>query len=254
MCTLTVIQTGDAGDRHVRIECNRDESRLRQPARPPEQRTCGARQVLMPIDPVSEGTWIGVSNAGLAAVLMNVYVAQADAVGEILPRQRPAMSRGTIIPHVLAAGGLADAIARFEQLHPHDFEPFRLILIDRSHWVEIVWAAEQVAIGSPKPLDAPLFFTSSGLGDEIVANPRRELFATMLHTGADLPAAQDAFHRHVWSGREFASVWMTRAEARTQSITWCELNAREVILRYASRDGEDELVMAEPRRLPLRSD
>jgi hypothetical protein len=253
MCTLTVIQTVTAGDRRVRIECNRDESRLRQPAKPPEQRTCGARQVLMPVDPVSNGTWIGVSDAGLAAVLMNVYIAQADAVVEIVPRQQPAMSRGTIIPHVLAADNLADAIARFEELAPQDFEPFRLILIDRSHWVEIVWVAEQLAIDLPKPLDAPLFFTSSGLGDEIVANPRRELFAAMLHAGADLPAAQDAFHRHVWPGREFASVWMTRAEARTQSTTWCELEASEALMRYAARDAGDRLVVAEPRSLPLRS-
>jgi hypothetical protein len=207
----------------------------------------------MPVDPVSAGTWIGVSDAGLAAVLMNVYIAQAEAVVEILPRQQPAVSRGTIIPHVLAADGLADAIARFEQLAPHNFEPFRLILVGRSHWVEIVWAAEQLAIGSPKRLDAPLFFTSSGLGDEIVANPRRELFAEMLDSSADLPSAQDAFHRHVWPGREFASVWMTRAEARTQSITWCELDARESSMRYAARDAGDGLVLAEPRNLPLRS-
>jgi hypothetical protein len=253
MCTLTVIQTGSAGDRRVRIECNRDESRLRPPARPPEMRTCGERQVLMPVDPVSNGTWIGLSDAGLAAVLMNVYIAQAEAVVEILPRQQPPVSRGTIIPHVLAADGLADAIARFELLSPQDFEPFRLILIDRSRWVGIVWAAEQLAIGSPKPLDAPLFFTSSGLGDEIVANPRRELFAAMLRTGADLPAAQDAFHRHVWPGREFASVWMTRAEARTQSITWCELDARGSAMRYGARDAGDGLVLAEPHTLPLRS-
>jgi hypothetical protein len=254
MCTLTVIQTGAGGDRCVRIECNRDESRLRPPARPPEQRTCGERQVLLPVDPVSEGTWFGVSDAGLAAVLMNVYIVQAEAVVEIVPRQQPAVSRGTIIPHVLAADGLADALARFEQLDPHNFEPFRLILIDRSHWVEIVWAADQLAIGSQKPVDAPLFFTSSGLGDEIVANPRRKLFEEMLHRDADLPAAQDAFHRYVWPGREFASVWMTRAEARTQSITWCEIAAREVLMRYASRDVGDGLVLAEPRTLSLRND
>jgi uncharacterized protein with NRDE domain len=258
MCTLTIISTGEADSRRVRIECNRDESRLRPGAKPPEQRTCGERQVLMPVDPLSDGTWIGVSDAGVAAVLMNVYIAQTEKEIEILPRTRPLISRGTIIPHVLAASDVADAIERFKSLNPRDFEPFRLILVDRAHWLEIVWAAEQLSIDPIRQLDEPLFFTSSGLGDDIVATPRRELFDEMLARGeplsaAHLAAAQDAFHRHVWPGREFASVWMTRPEARTQSITWCELTASDVTMRYAARDWGDRLEMAEPIALPIRN-
>jgi len=255
MCTLTIISTGEAEARGVRIECNRDESRLRPGAKPTQQRTYGERQVLMPVDPLSDGTWIGVNDAGVAAVLMNVYIAQAEKEIEILPRTRPLVSRGTIIPHVLAAGSLAEAIERFQALNPRDFEPFRLILVDRTHWLEIVWAAEQLSIDPVKPLDEPLFFTSSGLCDDIVAKPRRELFDEMLSVGADLTTAdlspaQDAFHRHVWPGREFASVWMTRPEARTQSITWCELNADEVTMRYAARDWGDGLEVGERLTLP----
>jgi len=256
MCTLTIISTGEADSRRVRIECNRDESRLRPGAKPSEQRTCGERQVLMPIDPISNGTWIGVSDAGVAAVLMNVYIAQVEKEIEILPRTRPLVSRGTIIPHVLAAKDLAEAIERFRLLNPRDFEPFRLILVDRAHWLEIVWAAEQLSIDPVTPLDQPLFFTSSGLGDDIVATPRRQLFDEMLtadadHPASDLVAAQDAFHRHVWPGREFASVWMTRPEARTQSITWCELNASDVTMRYAARDWGDRLEPAQSIRLAI---
>jgi hypothetical protein len=258
MCTLTIITTGESAGRadtegSVRIECSRDESRLRPAARPPEVRTCSEHQTLMPIDPLSEGTWIGVSDAALAAVLMNVYIAQAEPVVEILPRTRPIVSRGTIIPHVLAASSLTNAIERFKTLNPHDFEPFRLILIDRTHWLEIVWAAEQLSIDPPRPFAEPLFFTSSGLGDDIVAKPRRQLFDEMCSADVDLPSAQDAFHRHVWPGREFASVWMTRPEARTQSITWCELSAREVTMRYGARDWGDRLEMTEPRRLSIGS-
>lgn len=251
MCTLTVISTGPPGNRRVRIQCNRDESRLRPGARPPEQRTYGNRRALMPVDPLSEGTWIGVSDAGVAAVLMNVYIAQAEKEIEILPRSRPLVSRGTIIPHVLAASDLADAIDRFRKLNVRDFEPFRLLLADRTHWLEIVWAAEQLAIDPLRPLAEPLFFTSSGLGDDIVAKPRRQLFDEMFSAGGDLSAAQDAFHRHVWPGREFASVWMTRPEARTQSITWCELTPREVTMRYAARDWGDKLEMAAPISLAI---
>ncbi len=258
MCTLTIISTGEADSRGVRIVCNRDESRLRPAAKPPELRTCDKRQALMPVDPLSDGTWIGVSDAGVAAVLMNVYIAQTEKEIEILPRTRPLISRGTIIPHVLAASDLADAIERFKTLNPRDFEPFRLILVDRTHWLEIVWAAEQLSIDPVKPLDEPLFFTSSGLGDDIVARPRRQLFDEMFQPSsvlpaADLTAAQDAFHRHFWPRREFASVWMTRPEARTQSITWCELTVNEVTMRYAARDWGDRLEVGEPLRLPIQT-
>ncbi len=250
MCTLTII-TGASSQGGVRIECNRDESRLRPAARPPELRTHDSRQVLMPIDPVSDGTWIAASDTALAGVLMNVYVVQAEPATNILPRTRPLLSRGTILPHVLAADDLAGAVERFKHLNPLDFEPFRLVLLDRTHWLEIVWAAEQLSIDPLRTLDEPLFFTSSGLGDDLVAGPRRRLFEEMFAGPGDLSNAQDAFHRHQWPGREFASVWMTRPEARTQSVTWCELTAVEVTMRYGARDWGDRLLMAETRRLQV---
>ena len=109
MCTLTVVPVNSGGpERGVRIVCNRDESRLRPTALPPESRTFGNRRALMPIDPASGGTWIAASDAPLVLVLMNVYVAQADdAVYEILPQRPAPVSRGTIIPHALPAGSLA---------------------------------------------------------------------------------------------------------------------------------------------------
>ncbi len=62
----------------------------------------------MPIDPVSEGTWIGASDAPVPLVLMNVYIAQVGESANLLDEHaRQPVSRGTIIPRVLAAGSLA---------------------------------------------------------------------------------------------------------------------------------------------------
>ena len=125
-----------------------------------------------------------------------------------------------------------------QELDFRRFEPFRVIAIDREHYAEIVWAAEQLSVDAPIPLTEPLFFTSSGLGDDVVAGPRRKLFDEMFAAGREWPAAQDAFHRTVWPGREFASVWMTRPEARTVSVTRIKMGSETVRVDYAAR-GDD---------------
>ncbi len=240
MCTLTVVPVNaNPPERGVRVECNRDESRFRPAALPPEFRTFGNRRALLPIDPASDGTWIAVSDAPLVLVLLNVYVAQAgDAVYDILPKRPALVSRGTIIPHALSACNLREVLARVQELDVRRFEPFRMIAIDREHYAEIVWAAEQLSVDTPSRLTEPLFFTSSGLGDDVVAGPRRKLFKEMLADGTDWPAAQDSFHRTVWPGREFASVWMTRPEARTVSVTRIEVGSQNISVDYAAR-GDD---------------
>lgn len=256
MCTLTIVplHLDDPQLRGLRIVCNRDESRLRPPALPPERRQCAQRSALMPIDPVSDGTWIGVSDAPLAAVLMNVYVGQADGRRAQPPPSARLVSRGTIIPSVLAADDLPGAILRASQLEISRFEPFRLVLADRYQMAEVSWAGGQFSVGNPAPVVAPQFFTSSGLGDEVVATPRRRLFDEFFTPEADWPAAQDAFHRHVWPERAFASVWMTRREARTQSITWVEIESSRVRMLYGARPADDsELLLHPEQQLPLLS-
>jgi hypothetical protein len=257
MCTLTIVPWHPHGPQSpgVRIVCNRDESVLRPAARPPELRSLGQRKMLAPIDPVADGTWIGVSDAPLAGILMNVYIAQAEP--DVIPLAteipgRVPISRGTIIPRILAAADLTHALALADKLEVARFEPFRLVLVDRERCAEIVWAAEQFSIGKPQIVTEPQFFTSSGLGDDVVAKPRRELFEERFVADRDWVVAQDSFHRHVWPGCEFASVWMTRREARTQSITWVEIRPESAEMRYAARQGaSDEIVFAPAITLQL---
>jgi hypothetical protein len=240
MCTLTIIPLeGARSAPSVRIACNRDESRLRPAALPPELRQAGQRRVLMPIDPLGGGTWIAATDARLALVLMNVYTRPIGTLPAAPPRQTPPTSRGTIIPQVAAAATLDEALDRARGLELARFEPFRLVLVDRGRHAQVEWSDGALQVQAPAALEAPWFCTSSGLGDEVVGAPRRRLFAESFAPGADWSAAQDAFHRHQWSDRRPASVWMTRAEARTVSLTVIELTASEVRLRYYSRDTDD---------------
>lgn len=247
MCTLTIIPANvgasrDAGDAiarfaAVRIACNRDESRLRPRALPPELRALGPRRALMPIDPAGGGTWIAASDAGLALVLMNVYV---RPITSWPPPQRktPSVSRGTIIPEVAAAAGLDEALERARSLDLARFEPFRLIMVDLERRAEVEWSDGQFKVMPPARVAEPWFCTSSGMGDAVVAAPRRRLFAESFTAEADWQAAQDAFHRYQWPDRPEASVWMTRPEARTVSLTVVELGPRAARMSYYARDDD----------------
>jgi hypothetical protein len=84
----------------MRMVCNRDESRSRPAALPPQVREFGKQRAILPIDPVSGGTWIAASSAGLAMTLLNSYPAPA---GPLAPGATEELleSRGTIIPYLL---------------------------------------------------------------------------------------------------------------------------------------------------------
>jgi hypothetical protein len=236
--------SGAADSSGIRLACNRDESRLRPPALPPELRRFGNRLAVLPIDPASDGTWIAASDAGLAFVLMNVY-GPANATVQIGSTQPPAdrISRGQIIPHLLHSSNLAEAISLVGDLEHGRFEPFRLLIANNRELVEHVWYANETRSVPPRQISEPLFFTSSGLGDDVVANPRRRLFVEQFAPDADWIARQDAFHRHCWPDNPRASVWMTRPEAMTVSRTVVELGTATISMRYFARlgDSSDEI-------------
>ena len=244
MCTLTIIRNHSSG---IRLVCNRDESRLRPAALPPQVRTVGGRQAVMPIDPVAGGTWIGASDAGLVAVLMNVYHTEpGEHVHHIRPASELRVSRGTIIPEVLRAETLDEAMAIARAMDHGTFEPFQLVVADCNSWNECVWSLGAFRVGRKETIDRPLFFTSSGLGDALVAAPRRKLFDELFATGRDGTASQDEFHRHAWPDRRGSSVWMTRELAMTVSRTEVELTSERVSMSYHARIGDTATLVDAP--------
>ena len=78
--------------------------------------------------------------------------------------------------------------------------------------------------------------TSSGLGDAVVAGPRRTLFQRTLTHARNLRSAQDQYHRHQWPGREAISVNMQRHDAATVSRTVVEVREGSVRLSYQASE------------------
>lgn len=237
MCTVSIIPLGRRG---YRLACNRDESRRRRTAVAPRQVTVPVRfggtirqgRAIHPMDPDSGGTWIAVNDRGLTLVVLNRNDAPAcEHCGGAGDFASP-LSRGTIIPALLAAGSAKQAARRALALDHEAMAPFRLVVIDRRAVIEVTSDGQVLTrrdLGAPRK---PVMFTSSGLGDARVEGPRRTLFARLMRLGPADASAQDAFHRHRWPRRPHLSVRMARTEARTVSLTTVTVTTGEAVMSY----------------------
>ena len=223
MCTVTIVPMTATG--RWRMACSRDEQHGRAPARPPEQRTAdNGRAYLMPVDPVSDGTWVAANDAGLALTLLNYN-----------PRNPPTdrtISRGGVVTTLASCATLDEVVARCAEIRAEAMMPFRFVVCDGARFA--VWRsdvpAESIRI---QPLDGPIMFTSSGLGDHLVEPPRRDLFnGWFSDDNAAFADQQHTFHQHRWEDRPHLSVAMSRDDARTVSYTTVDVTPDAMTMRY----------------------
>lgn len=234
MCTVTLIPRGRDG---FRLVTNRDESRTRRAALPPRLHTIGAGLcAVWPVDPQGEGTWIGAGAHGLVVTLLNLNVVGG---GQRVPG---APSRGTLLPSLLKEADPERVGAALARQDLGAFAPFRMFAVDRASMVTLRWDGASLTSES-RPLGAACL-VSSGLGDHLVEG-RLELFARFRLERGDTPEMQDAFHEHVWPGREEISVRMSRADARTVSTTIVEVTRESVSMRYADDAGSHPVLTLE---------
>lgn len=237
MCTVTIVPLVRSADgdpvapvaRAFRMACNRDESRQRPPALPPEMRRFGPRRAILPIDPLGGGTWVAVNDAGLAMTLLNAH---PPGTPDDAPRRRTGRSRGLIIPDLLDCDGVASAVERAASIAAADYPPFRLILVDETMLGDVYSDGRAVRRRVSDRSPHPVMFASSGLGDELVDVPRRALFEEMFRNDADWVATQYVYQRHSWPDRRHLSVCMSRPEARTVSMTVITVRPETVELQY----------------------
>lgn len=260
MCTVTVVphlvghvprSLGSASADStliIRLVCNRDELLTRPLSLPPQRRMCGEHAAIMPIDPASDGTWIGANDAGLLITLLNRHRSEDASPSPV--RESTLRSRGEIIPELLRHSTLADALTSARNLDPQAFQPFRLLLLCGQSISDVVNNGRAIQIGPIQTIDCPLLFTSSGLGDGRVESPRRDLFEELFAKDDDPLRIQDDFHAHRWPDRPHLSVLMSRDEARTVSRTVASVTNDAVTLSYEPIDGDaPERIQVE--RLPI---
>ncbi|MBI5864223.1 MAG: NRDE family protein [Planctomycetes bacterium] len=233
VCTVTAFNLRDSeGKRLFRVACNRDEQRIRPPSLPPRVREFNGCRAVTPIDQPSGGTWIAANQRGVILVLLNANPSPDMEIPTNVWRRK---SRGIIIPSLIDAadvGQIADRIAA-GAISARSHPPFRLIAMDGRGYVEARSDALRLRLTDCRQNDSPLFFTSSGLGDQVVDRPRRGLFLEMFRACEPAsPSRQDEFHRHQWPDRQDLSVRMSRDDAQTVSYSVVELADREVVMHY----------------------
>ncbi len=242
MCTVSVIPVSalESDARSIQLVCNRDEHRTRPLAQLPVRCIVDHRAAVMPIDPVSGGTWIAGTDAGLVFCLLNATPKGFN------PRESDSRhrSRGTIIPALLHSQNLDHAAQLAADIRVDRFPPFTLLVLDVHRLVAIHADAHTVRIDPTRPIDRPMLYTSSGLGDHVVHEPRHALFSAMFALPAPASAIQQAFHEHRWSHLGALSVAMARADARTVSRTRVDLDSDRLRLFYSALD--DALRPAHP--------
>jgi hypothetical protein len=188
----------------------------------------------LPVDSISNGTWIAVNDVGLVSALLNVNPGVNEAALQTSLRQRTQRSRGAIIPALLSCSTLDEALARMAELPATDYAPFRLVLCGSREIAEVRSDSKRLWRKRRVPLAGPLLWTSSGLGDHHVEGLRRQLFDAYFTRPGDRAAQQDAFHQHRWPDQPHLSVCMRRADACTVSYTVIELDESAALMMYFS--------------------
>jgi hypothetical protein len=225
MCTVTIVPCDDG----FRVRFNRDERRDRPAAAPPIVQTIEGRRAIFPVDPRSQGTWIGVNDVGLAMALLNRTIGASATLD-----QTPRVSRGCIIPRLLGGRSLDDVLDRCSALDLGRFDQFRLLIVQNTTAV-VVTSDARVLSHDRVSLARPIMLTSSSLGDDVVEPPRRQLFDQLFdqHPRTWL-RVQRHFHGHQWPARTEISVMMERSDAKTVSQT--VIDVRESAIRMAYRE------------------
>ena len=244
MCTATIVhpteesmrpeKTAADGAWIARIVFNRDEGRKRPDALPPVIRTYVGVRCLMPVDPVSDGTWIAANKLGLACFLINFYpkdyVKPANSTPPGKSESRP--SRGTIIPAIVHARSIDDVAQLLHAIPLEPFAGFRLVVTDGNELLVFAHRTDDAQVKAIRIKSFPQLLVSSGLGDDLVEAPRRKLFDEMCGAGGDPILQQHDYQRHSWPDAPHLSVCMRRAEALTVSQTIVDLFAHRVRMTY----------------------
>lgn len=260
MCTLSYLPEVTAED-GARVEAgsragarriffNRDELLSRAPARAPAQFRGRGGVYLMPVDPDSGGSWMGLHSAGFFVCLLNNYppasrtkpaTSPTSSITPITPASPPSppspitpglRSRGLLIRDILEMGRLPDIELLRTGLDC--YKPFFLAFLSREEsriweWDGIVFRPVSSGAGSSGAGSSGAgMLSSSSFEPERVLAARRRCFEGLPGHSA---AALRRFHRHR-GRRPDEGVLMRRSDACTVSISEICLDREGGSIRY----------------------
>lgn len=234
MCTLTYRLTESGYE----LFFNRDEQRSRAQAIAPQIDT--KRGAIYPVDPLGQGTWLGVHQSGLCLALLNYYQAEKKATsGEF-------KSRGEIILKLLSCKG--SVIDNLKQLTLSNYQPFQLCVFPEGltltdkrllllQWDGCVLTERQQCL--------PI--TSSGVDYPQVYQARKDVFKRIVSVSKPTTDQLIQFHQHQLDEGKL-SVKMYREDAQTVSFSHIVVG-KDIQFNYLDYlDGEQYLASMARRK------
>ncbi len=218
MCTASWLIHGTGFE----LFFNRDESRRRGPARPPERIDLEGVRAIAPVDADAGGTWIGVNEHGFALGLLNAPSRPGGAPAQ--PR-----SRGLLVRGLLSARNAAQALERLAQEALARYPGFTLALFEPGR-EPLVRSWDGVALAE---CAAHLPLSSSSLDRARAQVERERVLADLLDGAAPERGVLTRFQASHAPERGPWSPCMHRADALTVSASQVRVDARTVALRYA---------------------
>lgn len=220
MCSVSWLIT-DAG---YEIFFNRDEQKTRTKALPPRELQLGQTKVLMPIDPVGQGSWISTNELGMSLCLLNNY--QGCNPNPVV------LSRGLLLKSLAKYESIEQVCDAFAKLNLPQFAPFTLLAFDlsiREHSKSVIALEWNGIEAKAHPTDSPLF--SSGVDLTRVVEYRQCAFERLVG-GTPTRDSLLAFHRHHHPELRHLSVCMHREDAESVSFTHVMVSAQSQEMRY----------------------
>jgi hypothetical protein len=221
MCTVSFVPNGNG----FYLGMNRDESRLRTAACPPEIHGTAGDFSIYPSEPGS-GTWIGINASGLCLALINWHQVPRRAVD-------PVVSRGIVVRELISARTTEDLPGLLGDLPLKAMPPFRMISFSlRESLVrEFRWDQNRV-IAVSHDWRAKHWF-SSGLDEPSVERVRSNVCQEAWRE----PDAGELgwlrrLHRSHLPNRGGFSICMHRDDANTVSYTEITFSNGDGTMRY----------------------
>lgn len=182
MCTVTYIPKDN--DEFILTQ-NRDEDIKRAIATPPIDRIINNTKHLFPIDPQGRGTWIGISETGRFASLLN----GGSESHNYNPPYRH--SRGKLI---LDYFSFPDLATFYKEYNFENLEPFTLLILEKNEMYELISNDSHLRL---KELDRkrPHIYSSSSLYTDNSKEERRLTFFEWYYNSQNI-SQEDVLNFH----------------------------------------------------------
>ncbi len=207
MCTVTYIPRGN---REYLLTSNRDENSQRS-SETFSSRQLNGQEILFPVDPVSGGSWIVVSDSARIGCILN-------GAFEKHHHDPPyARSRGLVLLDYIQSENIKNFVSQYQF---EDIEPFTLIACEQMKLWEFRWDGAKSHLVPCDPGRTHIW-SSSTLYDETAKNLRNEWFNEWLSQCPN-PGIQDLFHFLRFGGtqdRQIGFVMNRQDRVQTLSIT-----------------------------------